>query len=113
MTSKWLWIGVAILAILLVGILVGWWVAGVLLGGGGVVGGITKFSRREQQHRQIDNEIDTRTDAKIEQINKKQKTDLANSQKEFKRDATVPSNDDDANSKLDGMAEDYERSRNS
>lgn len=112
MTNKWLWIGIAILAVLLLGIMVGWWVAGTL-GGGGVVGGIATYIRREQKRRQEDREIDKKTDAKIEKIDKQEETDLAGSQTQFTRDADVPTNDDAANSKLDTMAEDYERTRNS
>lgn len=113
MSSKWIWIGVAIIAILLVGIVAGWWIAGALGGGGGVVGGVAAYVRREQKRRKEDQQIDEDTRKKKDKIDKQKDKQLADSQKEFKQDATVPTNDDDANDKLDRAAENYERSRES
>lgn len=121
--DKWMWIALAAVVLLVIGVYVGWKVAVGLGGGGSIVGGIVGYSKREQKRRKearkiIETankqkaEIDEDAEKKTEEVVKDEKKKLAESNTQADKDnSNAPKDDKKFNDDLDGLADGFKRDR--
>jgi len=121
--DKWLWIGLGVTILLVIGIYAGWKIAGALSGGGGIVGGIVGYSKREQRRREEARKIitdsnkkiadvDKRTQENVEKIDQGTKDKIKESNDQAaKEKKNVPKNDDDFSTDLDNLADKFNRTK--
>lgn len=112
MNNKTIWIIVGICVLVLVGIFLGWYVAGVLVGGGGLAMG-TKLLLNQSKEIEEKNKLRTEIKSKIDKARRKYEEKITKIEEQHKEESKLPANesDDDRNDRLDTAAKEFLRSR--